>query len=213
MNRLHVQYGCGLSAPEGWLNFDASPTLRIQKTPVIGKVFRGSLNTTFPAAVKFGDIVKGLPVPDNSCDGLYCSHVLEHLALNDFRVALKNSYKVLKPGGIFRCVVPDLEVIAKRYIQNLETKKETASIDFIGNGTLLGVFERPKGVKGLMTAIFGNAHHLWMWDHYSLENELKAAGFINIRRAQFNDSSDAMFKQVEDENRFESAVALECTKG
>src|SRR5262245_22988509 len=31
---LYVQYGCGLSAPDDWLNFDASPTLWLQLIPV-----------------------------------------------------------------------------------------------------------------------------------------------------------------------------------
>ena len=31
---LYVQYGCGLSAPAGWMNFDASPTLRFERSPI-----------------------------------------------------------------------------------------------------------------------------------------------------------------------------------
>lgn len=31
-----IQYGCGLSAPAGWRNFDSSPTLRAQRLPVLG---------------------------------------------------------------------------------------------------------------------------------------------------------------------------------
>jgi hypothetical protein len=108
--------------------------------------------------------------------------------------------------------VPDLEVISKRYIKNIETKPATASIDFIGNGTLLGIVNRPRGFKGMMISFLGNAHHLWMWDHYSLTAELEKAGFKNIRRASFNDSKDEMFKLVEDQTRFMDAVALECSK-
>src|SRR4051812_24771119 len=117
---IYVQYGCGHSAPVEWINFDISPTLRIQKTPIIGSLFKKQLNTTFPDNVRYGDIVKGLPIEENKCDGLYCSHVLEHLSLFDFRKALSNSYKILKPGGIFRCVIPDLEFSARKYIQNLD---------------------------------------------------------------------------------------------
>lgn len=212
MENTYVQYGCGLSAPEQWTNFDASPTLRIQKTPVIGSIFKKSLKTVFPDAVKYGDIVKGLPVKDNSCDAIYCSHVLEHLSLNDFRTALKNTYKVLKPGGLFRCIVPDLEVIVMDYIQGLKIKPETASINFIGNGLLMGSVERPKGIKGMITSSFGNSHHLWMWDHFSMLSELSKAGFKNIRKASFNDSSELKFKLVENESRFENAVVFESTK-
>jgi predicted SAM-dependent methyltransferase len=212
MEKIYVQYGCGLSAPEGWINFDASPTLRIQKTPLIGVLLKPTLNTIFPKNVKYGDIVRGLPLKESYCDAVYCSHVLEHLALDDFRTALNNTFKILKPGGIFRCVVPDLETITKRYLNELETKKETASINFIGNGTLLGVVKRPKGMRAIVTSFMGNSHHLWMWDHYSLTHELKQAGFINIRKALFNDSADEKFKSVENPERFEAAVALECSK-
>jgi len=212
MSKLCVQYGCGLSAPDKWENFDTSPTLRIQKTPLLGSLVKSRLNAVFPDNVKYGDIVKGLPVSNNSCDAVYCSHVLEHLSLQDFRVALANTYKILKPGGTFRCVVPDLEVIAKRYVAAIDQKKENASIDFCGNSSLMGVFERPKGFKGMLTSYFGNAHHLWMWDHHSLTAELKKAGFKNIRKATFNDSKLEEFKLVEDSSRFNDAVALECEK-
>ena len=65
---LYVQYGCGLSAPVGWQNFDASPTLRLQKIPLIGKLVR---KVDFPSNVLYGDIVKGLPgIAPQSCDGV-----------------------------------------------------------------------------------------------------------------------------------------------
>ena len=42
--------------------------------------------------------------------------------------------------------------------------------------------------------------------------ELKQAGFENVRRCSFNDSSDEMFTYVEEKKRFVSAVAIECIK-
>lgn len=210
-NKLYVQYGCGLTAPAHWLNFDSSPTLIIQRTPVLGMLLKNKLNCNFPDAVRFGDIVKGLPVKDNSCNGVFCSHVLEHLSLTDFKTALKNTYRILKPGGIFRCVVPDLESYARTYIDSLEKGNASASIDFIKT-SILGVAEKPKGIKGLATALFGNAHHLWMWDHTSLAEELRKVLFKEVKKCSFNDSSDGMFSLVEDKNRFDQAVALQCVK-
>ncbi len=75
----HVQYGCGHSAPDGWLNYDASFTLRVERFPLGGRFVRKNAQR-FPANVSFGDIVKGLPVSDASVDGVYASHVLEHLS-------------------------------------------------------------------------------------------------------------------------------------
>lgn len=209
--KRYVQYGCGLSAPVEWENYDVSPTLRIQKTPLLGKLLNKKLNTRFPGNVRYGDIVKGLPVKDNSCDGVYCSHTLEHLSLSDFRRAIANTLSILKPGGIFRCVVPDLEWLARTYIEELESGNATASIDFVGN-TLLGVHYRPVSLKDFMISFFGNSHHLWMWDHRSLAYELKKTGFTDVRRCKFNDCVDEAFKKVEDEGRFSHAAAIEAKK-
>ncbi|HOZ80589.1 MAG TPA: methyltransferase domain-containing protein, partial [Ferruginibacter sp.] len=149
MDKLYVQYGCGLSAPKDWINFDVSPTLRLQKMPVIGNWLKNRSAVVFPANVLYGDIVKGLPVGDNSCDGVYCSHTLEHLSLEDFRLSLRNTWRILKPGGIFRCVVPDLEIAAREYIQALDRKDKNASIQFL-NSVMLGQRTRPRGTKNLV---------------------------------------------------------------
>jgi len=206
----YVQYGCGLSAPAGWMNFDSSPTLRFQKVPLLGSIFRKKVD--FPSNVIYGDILKTLPgVFTNSCDGVYCSHVLEHLSLQDFRVALQNTFSILKKDGIFRCVLPDLEVSVSNYIKRKSEGDKIASIKFLQD-TLLGVKERPRGIRHVLMSIYGNSHHLWMWDKDSLQFELDRCGFKNIRSCTFNDSPDEHFKLVEDSGRFHDAIALEAKK-
>ena len=211
MEKLYVQYGCGASSPKGWSNYDASPTLRIQKLPILGFLLRSCLNVKFPSKVQYGDIVKGIRLEDGSCNGIYCSHILEHLSLEDFRIALKNTYKMLKKDGIFRCVIPDLEYSVREYIKSLESGDSTASIIFI-QSTKLGRISRPRRVMELITTFMGNSPHLWMWDRSSLLYELKRAGFEKIRYCNFNDCEDMMFNLVEDSSRFEHAVAIECRK-
>ncbi len=208
----YVQYGCGLSAPKEWINFDSSPTLRLQKTPLLGSLIKKKLNVIFPSNVKYGDITKGLPVQDNFYEGVYCSHVLEHLSLTDFRLALNNTFKIIKKGGKFRCIVPDLELAARKYISDLDNNNDSASVKFIGPNTLIGTEVRPRGFKAVLSAVFGNSNHLWMWDKKSMTKELKEAGFINIRICNYGDSEDKMFNYVEDIGRFEKAVAIECEK-
>ena len=211
IKKKYIQYGCGLSAPNEWINFDSSPTLRIQKSPIIGKLFKRIMSVKFPINTHYGDILKGLPVPDNSCDGIYCSHVLEHLSLDDFQLALKNTFKLLKKGGIFRLVVPDLEIEARNYVDGLNRKDSMASISFMEN-TLLGKKSRQKNIKAFITSFYGNSNHLWMWDYNSLSCQLKINGFKDIRRCEFNDCLDISFKLVESKSRFINAVAIECKK-
>jgi predicted SAM-dependent methyltransferase len=211
--KQYVQYGCGpFSAPEGWLNFDSSPTLRLQRLPLVGNLLKRNMHVAFHPDVKLGDILKGLPgVAENSCDGIYCSHVLEHLSYEDCHKALQETYRLLKPGGYFRCVVPDLQQAARNYIDLLNQQDPQANVRFMED-TLLGKRERTRGVKQLVQAAYGNRAHLYMWDRFSLSAALQQAGFKSVRDCAFNDSPDPMFQRVEEAIRFENAVALEATK-
>ena len=205
MEKLYVQFGCGLCAPEGWRNFDASPRLWVEKIPLIGRFIRHPL---FPKNCEYGDIVRGLPLAPGSCDFLYSSHVLEHLSLEDLRQALANVFRLLKPGGVFRLVVPDLESEAKKYLASDESDR---AINFL-KSTYLGKETRDRTVMGWLHAMIGNANHLWMWDFRGLEAELKKVGFVNIRRASFGDSHDPKIDRVEDEGRWTDALGIHCFK-
>ena len=50
------------------------------------------------------------------------------------------------------------------------------------------------------------------WGFALRPSALEAAGFEAIRRAQFNDSSDLRFKDVEDIKRWENCLGIECRK-
>ena len=202
----YVQYGCGFSNPKGWRNFDASPTLRFERLPFLGKLYTKN-SSRFPENVEFGDIVMGLPIADQSCRGVYCSHVLEHLSLNDFRTALVNTRKILQPGGIFRLVLPDFELSVKNYVSS---SSDDAVIQFMRE-TSLGYESRPKGIRGLISSWLGNSQHLWMWDYKCIAVELKAAGFIDVRRAVMGDSEDEKFQTIEEQSRWENCLGVECT--
>lgn len=207
MHNPYIQYGCGFSAPENWKNFDASLTLRFERFPIIGKLYTKN-ERRFPKNIEYGDIVNGLPLSENSCQGVYCSHILEHLSLEDFRLALKNTYKILKSDAYFRLVLPDLEYLIKQYINN---SNPDASLIFMKE-TYLGKEHRSRGLKGLIQEWLGNSQHLWMWDYKSIADELKNAGFSDIRRAIYGDAADTMFNSVEDITRWENCLGIECKK-
>lgn len=203
----YIQYGCGWSAPSQWQNFDASPTLRFERIPIIGRLYTKN-KSRFPSNVEYGDIVKGLPIERDSCAGVYCSHVLEHLTLSDFRTALRNTKEILRPTGIFRLVLPDLEHSINNYSQNTSAG---AAPTFMRE-TSLGHENRARGFLGLINTWLGNSQHLWMWDYKSIEKELESAGFIEIRKANFGDSPDPFFNTVEDKGRWDDCLGVECRK-
>ena len=94
-----VNVGCGRRCHPAWCNLD--------------------LTASAPGVIEH-DLRQGLPFADNSCDAIYHSHVLEHLKPDDADRLISECFRVLKPGGILRIAVPDLEGIARQYVSSLE---------------------------------------------------------------------------------------------
>jgi predicted SAM-dependent methyltransferase len=95
----NLNLGCGQRFHPDWVNLDLRPA---------------------SAAVQPWDLRKELPFPDASFDVVYHSHVLEHLSRADGLQLLRRCRRVLKPKGILRVVVPDLERIVRHYLEALE---------------------------------------------------------------------------------------------
>ena len=128
----YLEYGRGFCAPASWRNFDASPTPQFERIPIIGSLYsRNGLR--FPDNVEYGDIIRGLPVADGSCRAVYCSHVLEHLSLDEFRRALRNTRELLQGGAMFRLVMPDFEECVKAYTSSQDAD---AAIRFMSTSGL-----------------------------------------------------------------------------
>lgn len=66
------------------------------------------------------NLLLGIPFDDNSFDLVYHSHVLEHFSKEDGELFIADCFRVLKPGGVLRVVIPDLEIITRKYLLFLE---------------------------------------------------------------------------------------------
>jgi hypothetical protein len=207
MKQEYIQFGCGLCAPTTWRNFDAGPAFLLEKRlPFLRRTLVRRGFPDYPANTEYADVIEGLPVAEQSAKGAYCSHVLEHLALNEFRTVLLNVYKYLAPGGIFRLVVPDLEGLVKNYIASSDPD---AAITFMREAHL-GVPNKSRGLGDKASSLFGRSQHLTMWDYKGMEAELAKAGFTRIRRAQCKDGPDPRFLDVEDPGRWDNCLGVEC---
>jgi predicted SAM-dependent methyltransferase len=99
LNMKLVNIGCGYIAHPDWINLDIAPA-----TPI----------------VKSFDLRRGLPEASGTIDVCYSSHVLEHLLTPEAQFLVQDCFRVLKPGGILRLVVPDLENIVREYLRCLD---------------------------------------------------------------------------------------------
>jgi predicted SAM-dependent methyltransferase len=204
----YLQYGCGFNGPEEWFNYDASPMILLRKIPVIGKIIQTKRNLFVSKNIQYGNIVSGFQRHNNSCDGVFCSHILEHLTYDEFIIAIDNTYSLLKEEGIFRLVMPDLRILCEDYIR--KARSQNAAIEFM-EGSGLGLKRRRKFIDRIMK-VFGNSGHNWLWDYEAVEKILKEAGFKGIRPCKYHDCEDKMFELVENEERFYNALAMEARK-
>jgi SAM-dependent methyltransferase len=213
--KTYVQYGAGNKFIPGWMSFDASPTLRIQRVPILGRLLRRRLNCHFEDGIIYGDIVKGLPLPNDSADFVFCSHVLEHLTLADFNCALKNTYKLLKPGGIFRVIVPDLQMDIEDYIRGINSEitelQQSASLNFCRD-TCLGLEKSREGFQRRLIDAFSGSRHQWMWDSKSLPAALASQGFVDVHPFVKGDSEDEVLLRPESDHQFLRGIAFQCRK-
>jgi len=213
---LRVQYGAGWLAAPGWLNFDSSPSLWLERLPVVGGLIKINKDR-FPEDILFGDIVKGLPIEPGSVASIYASHVLEHLCYDDFWLALANTYTALQPGGVFRLIVPDLEGRARRYLKNAEARDPAAASRFLEE-SFLGQKTAARSLTQRLRKMWGHSDHLWMWDEPSIADALAKTGFVDIRRCRLGDAADPSFSVVERADRFaddatgDIEIAMECKK-
>ena len=179
---------------------------------MVGRALRNLGLPPWPSTVKYGDVLKGLPIGTGAADAAYASHVLDHLAREDGLKALREVHRILKPEGIFRTVLHDLRGIAEHYVASRET---FAAYDFMRE-SILGQERRPRGLDTLRTWI-GHSQHRWLWDEASLSAEFRHAGFRHVRRAVIGDCVSnelrPFFAQVENPDRWTvRTLALEGRK-
>ena len=61
----------------------------------------------FPGVSYVRDLRRGLPFDDNSVDGIWSAHFVEHLSGEDLLFLIEEAYRVSKPGIEWTIIVPD----------------------------------------------------------------------------------------------------------
>ncbi|MEY2485121.1 MAG: hypothetical protein QOH39_769 [Verrucomicrobiota bacterium] len=68
-----------------------------------------------------------LPLPDESCDAIYCFHTIEHLRPRTAERFVRDLHRLLKPGAILRISTPDLAFHAADYLRWVREQIATPS--------------------------------------------------------------------------------------
>jgi len=184
-NIIKLHLGCGTVYKDGWINIDNNSDNNIQKIDLDW------------------DLRNPLPFPDDSVDFIYNEHFLEHLTVEEGLSAIKDFYRVLKPGGVMRIAMPDLQNTVNAYFD--ENWKENSKV-FLEKFGLTFIQTRAERIN----IGFRWWGHKWLYDWEELERRLKEAGCNNIKQCRIFESDYLDLQNLETRN--ESTLIAEVTK-
>lgn len=149
--KLHL--GCGPNIWNDWINVEGD---------YIGEQ---------PGIVNF-NITDKFPLPDNSVDEIFTSHVIEHIMPNEVPGMFAEWLRILKPGGFVATEWPDLLKCAKFLVENPE---------------MMYTKDRNRLKRGI-AGIFGNISkyqdvamlHKWGYSEESMKVLKEEVGFSRV---------------------------------
>lgn len=151
------------------------------------------------------DITKGIPLESNTIKGVFVEHCLEHITFSQCQEALFELYRILKPDGIIRVIVPDAELFLDLYQK--EKNGENVSFPYVTEDAV------KRGYTPMMAInrIFRGHDHKYAYDLRTLKMLLKNAGFQSICKVDFMEGTDKNLL-VDDEGRKIESLYIEAFK-
>ncbi|HEY2987045.1 MAG TPA: methyltransferase domain-containing protein [Candidatus Binatia bacterium] len=160
-DNLKLNAGCGRNFKDGWINIDMSDKADLQL-----------------------DLREPLPFAAESVSIVYSEHFLEHLEYPDQALNfLKESLRVLQPGGLFSVGVPDTEWPLKSYVN------EDQEYFLLARQRWHPAWCNTR-MHNLNYHFRQGRQHKYAYDFETLAQILGEVGFVSIARRAFNPGLD-----------------------
>jgi predicted SAM-dependent methyltransferase len=174
-----LNWGCGEWIEPGWINSD----------------IKGDSGADVVA-----DILEGLPLETDSIDYAVAAHALPEIPLTELVPALAELRRVLKPAGVLRLILPDLDRGIAAYQR--------------GHA---GYFHVPDEEAASLSGKF-IVHMLWfgytrsLFTHEFIEELLIKAGFVRVDRCEFKHTASPFPEILTLDNREQESLFVEAVK-
>lgn len=198
-----LNLGCGTktSAHPNVANLDWSISLRIRRNPLLRGLAPMLLNEgrleryrSLPSNIVVHNLARGIPYDDGTVDAVYHSHLFEHLDRPIAQAFVSEVLRVLRPGGIHRIVVPDLETACRSYLEHLDAVDAGTANAADHDSRVAAILEQSVRREADGTSrqgpvrrrvenfLLGDARrrgetHQWMYDRVNLAHLLESAGY------------------------------------
>jgi SAM-dependent methyltransferase len=199
---VRINLGAALAVAPGWIHVDSSPNALLagRNTSIQAVAYRYSGSNALFDLDEYRrrlnshrfvhhDLAYGVPFIDASVDFVYSSHLLEHLTQSAGLHLLRDCCRVLRPGGVIRVCVPDLEKAVQFYLRG-ERKRFLAY--FFNDGTRR------------------RSRHSFMYDFELLREALSSANFVEVVRCGFQTGRTPDL--VELDNRSDETLYVEAVR-
>lgn len=171
-----LNWGCGEHTEEGWINSD------VKEAPGVDLV---------------GDIRRGLPLASESVDYAVSIHALPELAYGELVPALEELLRVLKPKGVLRLVLPDLDKAVRAYLDGDEHHFHQVRDD-AGS---------PGGRFITQILWYGYSRSLFTADFAT--ELMRRAGFVDVGACSSHETRTRFSEIVELDNREDESIYIE----
>jgi predicted SAM-dependent methyltransferase len=152
-----VHLGAGDHRLEGWMNLDI--------------IFNAQVDAV-------ADLTRSLPFRSESVDFIHSEDFLEHVDYGAGQVVLDECYRVLRPGGVMRLLMPDLESLVERiYLRREEHHLRWCQVQLDARGPC----------ESLNMHLRMNGEHRFIYDRDLIQRLLGDRGF-DVGFVRWNES-------------------------
>jgi predicted SAM-dependent methyltransferase len=177
MRRLN--WGCGEWALDGWINSDIKENVGVDIV---------------------ADIRDGLPLESATIDYAVSIHSLPEIPFTELVPALQELRRVLKPGGVLRLALPDLDKGIDAYL------RRDASYFKVPDSDAQSV-----GAK-FVTQMIWYGYSRSLFTHEFTQELLERAGFTRVDHVSFRHTASPFPEIVDLDNREQESLFVEAVK-
>lgn len=174
-----LNWGCGTDPEPGWINSDC------KRAPGIDLVC---------------DIRDGLPIPDGSIDYVVSVHALPEVPYPDLVPTLVELRRILRPGGVLRLGLPDLDRAVDAY------RRADREFFLVPDGDM-----RSLGGK-LVTQLLWYGYSRTVFVPEFAEELLARAGYSTIEHVEFGETRSVFPDIVSLDNRRHESFFVEAVR-
>jgi predicted SAM-dependent methyltransferase len=177
VRKLHL--GCGGNYMETWLNCDLIPDNDNIVLLDAGKVF---------------------PLPSLSFDYIFSEHLFEHLTFVQQLNFLKESFRILKPGGKIRIATPDFDFLAQ-LTENKKSEFQNEYLKWNFQTFLKYIPAQLMDSANINVYVINNYFRDWghqlIHNKSSIKNLIEYCGFCQLFFESVGQSSDPVLANLE----------------